>query len=397
MAFGVYVHIPYCVQRCHYCDFTTFEQSQIMPMDSYVELIKKEIQMLVPEVPGAEIDTIYFGGGTPSLLPAQHIVSIIDSLATSGSLHLSSSCEITIEINPATVDKEKLDLYRAHGINRYSVGAQTFHDHHLKRCGRVHSAKDTVATLKLLEKYDLNYSFDLLFALPHQSLQEVISDVEKSLMFEMNHLSAYCLTVPTGHPLSTHRAQDDTQLKMFEEIEARLNDKGILKYEISNFAKPGKESQHNLLYWQDENYWGVGLSAHSYFKSSPSSAFGSRLWNAKDFTSYIQHIESENHSLFHRPQELVENLSESESMSDFCHTHLRLKSGLPTDKFAKKFPDRLNLLTSSVSRCLQNGWVTESNGTVTLTPRGQGLSNRVFSEFHFSADDLQESVGRVPT
>ena len=174
MAFGVYVHIPYCLQRCSYCDFATFEWNQIIPPEKYIELVKKEIRDRSPLVHKAtsqkKVDTVYFGGGTPSLIDAEHIVAVLDELAKQG-FEISSDAEVTIEINPATIDPEKLKTYLAAGVNRFSVGAQTFNDQLLKAAGRKHSAQDTIQTLDLLHRHQVDFSFDLLFALPNEVCQ----------------------------------------------------------------------------------------------------------------------------------------------------------------------------------------------------------------------------------
>ncbi|MCB0419795.1 MAG: radical SAM family heme chaperone HemW [Bdellovibrionales bacterium] len=383
MAFGVYIHIPYCVQRCHYCDFTTFEKSRIMPMEDYLQILLKELRKWSSQISEQQIDTIYFGGGTPSLLPAEHIVSILDTLATVGSFHISSQCEVTLEINPATVDESKLDLYRGHGVNRYSVGAQTFNPEQLKRCGRIHSAQDTRNTLRLLEKYDLNYSFDLLFGLPFQTLMDLESDLQEAQNYAMPHLSAYCLTVPQGHPMSTNRAEDDVQIQMFQIIEQRLKEMGLLKYEISNFAKPGNESRHNMLYWTDQSYWGIGISAHSYLRSTALSPYGSRFWNPKDFPSYLDHIENASLELVSAKNSYSEHLLEHESMTDFCHTQMRLSSGLSLIDFESKFPKKSANLLPILEKLASQELIEFENDSARLTKTGEGLSNLVFSELTF--------------
>lgn len=253
MAFGVYVHIPYCLQRCRYCDFTTFEQSEIRPPEDYLQLVLTEIRSRAEIFDSTELASLYFGGGTPSIVPAEHIVAIINELANVG-FPLSSRSEVTIEINPATVDVEKFRIYRDAGVNRFSVGAQTFDNGLLALCGRRHNAQDTHRTLDFLAHHGVNYSFDLLFALPNQSLEQLTFDLDIVQQYDPPHLSAYCLTVPSGHPMAINRPSDDKQIKMFALIQERLSTMGLLQYEISNFSRPGRESAHNLLYWSDQPY-----------------------------------------------------------------------------------------------------------------------------------------------
>ncbi|MCB0411885.1 MAG: radical SAM protein, partial [Bdellovibrionales bacterium] len=201
MGISVYVHIPYCIQRCHYCDFTTFEQSQIMPPKQYIDLVRREIQQRAHLIEPKLISTLYFGGGTPSLLESKFILSLINELANAG-FRFDPDLEATLEINPATMDQDKLEDYLKMGINRFSVGAQSFNDQFLKACGRRHSAKDTRETLKILSDRRLNYSFDLLFALPHQTMDHLKQDLQEATQFQPPHMSLYCLTVPEGHRMS---------------------------------------------------------------------------------------------------------------------------------------------------------------------------------------------------
>lgn len=383
MALSVYVHIPYCLQRCRYCDFTTFEASQILPPDQYVQMVLKEIRSRHQSMPTRELSTIYFGGGTPSLISSDLIVSILNELANAG-FHWKSSAEITIEINPATVDERKLEAYITNGINRMSVGAQTFNDALLQMCGRRHSAADTVNTLRLLKSYGLNYSFDLLFALPGQTLAQVCEDVEQALEFDPAHLSAYCLTVPDTHPMALGRAPEDEQVQMFQEIEARLGRRGIQKYEISNFAKIGFESKHNQAYWSDRDYWGLGLSSHSYLKNT---RYGSRFWNAKDFNTYESQLAK---SLENWPAEQIEHLKEHEAMTDFCHMYLRTSQGLHFDDLRSKF-GRQNPIETRLKSLLDQRLLESTETGVKLSEKGQLLSNQVFADLTFLADDLTKT------
>ena len=376
MAFGVYVHIPYCIQRCHYCDFTTFEQSQIMPPEEYISLILQEIRLRAQEIPTKAIHSIYFGGGTPSLIPAEFILSIIHELANNG-FSIEKDCEITIEINPATIDRDKLKIYLNGGINRFSVGAQSFNDKRLKACGREHKTNDTRLTLGLLKEQAENFSLDLLFALPNQSLEELKMDLQEILQINPPHVSPYCLTVPETHPMSRGRPPEGVQITMFHLIEDSLNEMGLSKYELSNFSKENFESIHNNIYWSDESYWGLGLSAHSYIRE-----YKLRFWNPKTWTEYIPYAKSP-WKLPHK--NYSEELNESEYGFDFVHTALRLSRGI--DK--KKFWKRLNLAVAHNLSCQlvqleSKGWIVSDELTWRLTPKGQLMSNHVFSELLIS-------------
>lgn len=380
---GLYIHIPYCLQRCRYCDFATYVYDQILPPEKYVQLLIAELKQKQSLFPQKELRSIYFGGGTPSLLDASLILTLLDHIANSG-LQISRETEITLEINPATLNQEKIAQLIGGGVNRFSVGAQTFNDRLLAEAGRKHSSEDTRQTLDLLQKLDVNYSFDLLFALPHQSLADLEEDLRIIGHYSPPHLSAYCLTVPEGHPMSFDRPRDDTQIEMFRHIEAHLKDSGILRYEISNFAKQGFESKHNLLYWQDENYVGLGLSAHSYLKTL--GPWGARFWNPSTIEKYEELILSQPKN----PILALENLSclerpdDKASLFDYCHTALRLEEGLREENLHKKFSQSQTAELFKELKKLQTQELIERREPAEwcLTEKGRHLSNYVFACLH---------------
>jgi oxygen-independent coproporphyrinogen-3 oxidase len=385
---SVYVHIPYCLQRCRYCDFTTFEQSEILPPEKYVGWVLEEIRHRHALWPTSEIATLYFGGGTPSLLSPELIVAISGELANVG-FTLTKNAEITLEINPATLTEEKLNRYMRAGFNRFSVGAQTFDDALLKLCGRKHNAADTRETLRLLKKYNLNYSFDLLFALPGQTLEGLKLDLAEVAAFAPPHLSAYCLTVPEGHPMSFGRPPEDEQVAMFDEIERSLAQIGIAKYEISNFAKPGFESRHNLSYWRDVSYWGIGLSSHSYRREQ--APHGMRFWNPKSLNDYGSQVtrRAEDFTLV-LPSDQYEVLAEHEMLTDMCHMFLRTSGGLPEEKVREKCaPHVLPRLMARLEKLVRRGLLQHQVGTWRLTTAGQLISNKVFAELTFLSEDIK--------
>jgi oxygen-independent coproporphyrinogen-3 oxidase len=387
MALSVYVHIPYCLQRCRYCDFTTFEQSEILPPDQYVGWVVQEIRNRHSFWSEREIATLYFGGGTPSLLSPELIVTICRELANAG-FTFTADCETTIEINPATLNEEKLNAYMRAGFNRFSVGAQSFNDALLKMCGRKHDANDTRETLRLLRKYDLNYSFDLLFALPGQTLADVQLDLEEVAKFAPPHLSAYCLTVPESHPMSLGRPPEDEQITMFDVIEAELRGIGLLKYEISNFAKPGSESRHNMAYWRDVNYWGIGLSSHSYARDL--GPFGTRFWNPKGLPVYGAQTAIKGAGFRETlPEDQWESLAQHEALTDFSHMFLRTTRGLSEEALRKKFPPTVVAeVLSRLETLTDAGLLSAFSGGWCLSTRGQLISNQVFEQLTFLESEL---------
>ncbi len=394
MGLGVYIHIPYCLQRCTYCDFATYVHTEIKSPQHYIEIVKKEISMrheLFALTKNSPLKTIYFGGGTPSLIPAESIVELITTLSKFG-YETGPQTEITIEINPATVDERKLEIYLRAGINRFSVGAQSFSDRLLKMVNREHNAQQTKDTLALLKKYNLNFSFDLLFALPTQTLDELRHDVDIAVDLGSKHISPYCLTVPEGHPLSKNRPLEDEQIEMFDIIHQKLLGKGFQRYEISNYALPGYESKHNLMYWMDEDYWGLGLSAHSYKKNIfERSDWGARFWNLSNFDLYereiIQEMDLKTIQNFSAKQ--IEVLEKHQSLTDFCHTALRLSAGLSIDHVQQKFGAAA---VSSVEKIalsqILHGVLQKKGNCFVLTDKGVLVSNQIFERFTFLENDL---------
>jgi oxygen-independent coproporphyrinogen-3 oxidase len=380
--FGVYFHIPYCLQRCTYCDFATYEQSQILPPENYTELVLKEMEQRKSFFAPKFLNTVYFGGGTPSLVDPQNILQMIEALEKLGFTR-GPATEITIEINPATLNKKKMEQYLKIGVNRFSVGAQTFDNAQLKKVRREHTAQQTEETLLFLKSFGVNYSFDLLFALPGQTMDDLKRDLDYVLKFDPPHVSPYCLTVPKENPLSHGRPDDDKQVEMFEVIAETLKSAGYIQYEISNFAKPGFESRHNKLYWEDQEWWGLGLSSHSYSKSTD---YGVRFWNPRSINEYEKQIR-EGKTLdapTELPQEQFENLERHQAMTDFCHTSLRMLSGLDMNAVVKKFNS--TQARKIQDRCLgmvAKDWLKKTPSGFTLTPEGVVLSNQVFLELTF--------------
>ena len=390
-SFGIYVHIPYCIQRCLYCDFATYEQSQIFSPQEYIQLLVEEMRQKSNYFTAQDVDTIYFGGGTPSLVPPELIGKVIHELAALG-FKAKKSAEITIEINPATITAEKIRLYKEFGINRYSVGAQTFNDSLLKKLGREHNAQQTRDTLSLLRAETSNFNFDILFALPNQSLADLQSDLTEAIAQGAQHISPYCLTIPKGHILSAGRAPDEEQIDMFSAIRDTLTSKGFHRYEISNYSLPGHESRHNLLYWTDQEYWSLGLSAHSYSKSSP---WGTRFWNVNSINDYKKQILENKNLIFKNieeslPPQQFEVLERHQSLTDFLHTSLRLAQGLSAAQWLQKFP--LNIwdkVLPRLEKLEKKQMLKHAHGAWSLTESGLVMSNLVFEEMTYLSQDLK--------
>lgn len=387
MAFGAYIHIPYCLQRCTYCDFATYEFRKILPPEEYVPVVLKELEQRKSLHPPQPLDTLYFGGGTPSLIDPQLIVNIIKGLAKNG-FPLRPKAEVTIEINPATVSEDRLKVYLDAGINRFSVGAQTFDDALLKSVHREHNAKQTLETLEMLDRHSLNFSFDILFALPGQTIKGLRRDLDIVASLGASHISPYCLTVPSGHPLSKGRPPEEEQVEMFELIRTTLVDRGFYQYEISNFAKPGFESQHNLLYWTDQPWMALGLSAHGY--APQLGPWGTRYWNLSNINEYVSQINSHSEEASKAlPESQQETLERHQALTDYCHTAMRIQKGLSGSALKSKFGfDIWRPVEKRMQGLAERGLVQLIDDSWRLTQQGVVLSNLVFEDLCFFEKDL---------
>ncbi len=412
LGFGIYIHIPYCLQKCLYCDFVTIDlqrRSSTPPPDEYVSCLLTELDLRAEDIRSAlsselPLTSIYFGGGTPSLLAAKDILAVLNKIATLG-FSRAPNCEITIEINPGTIDAEKLDLYLASGVNRFSVGAQTFRDDFLRACGREHTSQMTRETLRLLSGRNLNFSFDLLFGLPHQNLNDLSDDLSELIAFSPPHVSLYNLTVPQNHPMNRGRATDEVQSQMFEVIETELQAVGLRRYEISNFSKTGFESRHNCLYWQGLPYWGVGIAAHSFLPEV--GPFGSRFSNPSSTKVWMNQIsgasllqdESPLRFWENLPKAQVERLFLHEALTDFFHTHLRQTRGFSWQEFRTTLQSFqventyiqkiICLAQTRADELKRTKLIVANDGRIRLTPTGYVLANAVFLKFTFLPDELR--------
>lgn len=389
MSLACYIHIPYCIQKCLYCDFTTFTQNKLPPPEVYTNWIKQEIDNRHHGIADRNLSSIYFGGGTPSLIPAKEIISIIKYLKKHFIFY--PNIEISIEINPGTLTEESLNLYQSAGINRFSVGVQTFRDDLLKLFKREHSSKQTKSTLNLLMKNKVIFSTDLLFALNHQSREDLQRDLDLLLSYQPHHISTYYLTLPAYHILQKNRPPEQTQLDMFQQIEHFLKTAGFDHYEISNFARNGFHSRHNLTYWSDKNYWGLGLSSHSFLKINNQRV---RFWNPKNLKLYSKQVEkkAQPFPFSMLPEEQKEILTLHEALSDFCHTALRTRWGIQQKKLRSLFGNNASELVLNKLKTLQKKkWIKKTGDRWYLPSSSWLISNSIFREMTFLKKELKYS------
>ena len=369
---GLDIHIPFCKQRCSYCAFYSTTLYNIR--DRYVDALCKELTIR-KEYAGCEtIETIYFGGGTPSTLSMEQLQKICDTIYAI--YKVSDTPEVTIECNPDDLTPKFLAQLRLLPFNRISMGVQSFNDSQLKRLGRRHDAeKARQAVRNAREAGYKNISIDLIFALPGSTLTEWEHDLYSAIALSPDHLSAYNLTYEDGTPL--HRAlergdfaelSEEENIEQFQMLIAKLKEAGYNHYEISNFAKPGCESRHNSSYWNDTPYIGCGAAAHSYNGTS-------RQWNIANIEEYIKGIENS------EPSFEVEKLTEEERYNDTILTRLRTAKGIPLTWMKEKFSAELNSYMSRVAeKEIALGNMKQENEHLSLTEKGIFISDAVIRE-----------------
>lgn len=382
---GLYIHIPFCKQKCSYCDFCSYAEKQ--------DLISKYIKCLLQEIKEVgnnnradfengkddlfSVKTIYIGGGTPSLIESKYIVQIMEEIKLN--FELDENTEITIEVNPGTVTLEKLEDYNKAGINRLSIGLQSTHEHLLKEIGRIHTYLDFLDTFRFAREARFeNINVDLMIGLPNQTLAEVQDSIEEIVSMEPEHISVYSLILEEGTPLfkkveeGLELPDEELERKMYWAVKQILEANGYNHYEISNFAKQGYESKHNLDCWNQKEYIGFGVAAHSYTN-------GIRYSNIENLEQYIKNYEedkTEENLVFHEKQDM-------EAMQkEYMLLGLRKIDGVSIQEFKIKFVANPVFLYHDKLKKLVNEDLVEIDGDqIKLTNKGLDLANIVWEEF----------------
>ncbi len=380
---GVYLHIPFCKSRCSYCDFATDVYRDSAAVDRYVSALCREIETasLLPGVPpfryGSDlkppIDTLYFGGGTPSLLTPKQLERILNAI--NSRFTLNEGTEITIEMNPGTVTPETLDAFRSLGVNRASFGVQTFDDTALKLLARGHDANDARNTFTMLREAGFdNVSLDLIAGLPGQLLQTWRQNLDEALRMAPEHLSLYLLEINEGTPLAEQirsgrqpLPDEDLAAEMYELMLDRLAAAGYEQYEIANFSKPGRRSRHNSKYWTLDPVFAFGVSVHSFDGRQ-------RYSNERDTAKYVDMIESGNSAEVMR--------EDIDRASEFVFLGLRTENGIDLADYKQQFgEDLIDKYSSELERVQDAELIEIANGRMFLTRKGKLFSNEVFAVF----------------
>lgn len=368
---GVYLHIPFCKSRCSYCDFATDVYRNAGTVERYVGALIKEIGNFSREKIAA--DTIYFGGGTPSLLTPAQVGTILH--AVRDKFVIAPNAEVTMEMNPATVTPDTLAKYRLSGVNRASFGVQTFDDTELRRLARGHNAQDARDTIKMLREAGFdNVSFDLIIGLPRQTLADWERNLDEALALDPEHLSLYLLEIHEGTPLAEQvrsgrqpKPEEDLAAEMYELMVEKTASAGHFQYEISNFSKPGFESRHNSKYWLLEPVFGFGVSSHSFDGSY-------RYANERDTAAYV--------NLMEKPGRAEDFREETNVASEFAFLGLRMTGGIDLAEYVTRFGVDLEKKYGPELKDLEEtGLIEIADGKMRLTKRGMLYSNEVFRIF----------------
>ncbi len=370
--FGIYIHIPFCKKKCKYCDFVSFFSNE-EKIQTYFEKLIEEINS--KKIENKNVNTIYIGGGTPSFVNSKYIVEILENI--NKKFKIDVNAEITLEINPGTITKEKLLDYKKVGINRVSIGLQSTQNRLLELIGRIHNYEDFIRTYNLCREVGIkNINTDLMLALPTQSKEELIESLTNIIKLEPEHISIYSLILEEGTKLQKMIEQnilqipdEKTERKMYWDTKRILEKNGYNHYEISNFAKKGLESKHNLDCWNQEEYIGFGLAAHSYINSK-------RISNTTDIEEYIKCKNFNNIIQIHEKQ------TREEKAKEFMILGLRKIEGVSISDFERKF--RINPLfyfRFEINKLTENGLIEVDLDNIKLTKKGLDFANIVFEEF----------------
>ena len=398
---GIYIHIPFCIKKCYYCDFISFSDKFDI-QNKYIEKIKEEIQAQKHIMEKYDITTIYIGGGTPSSIESKKIIEILEEILNKDKNVKVNNKEITIEVNPGTVTKQKLEDYKEAGINRISIGLQTTNKKLLKNIGRIHNLEDFEKTYNLIKEIGFkNINVDLMIGLPNQTIEDIKQSIEKIVNLTPKHISVYSLIIEENTPFEKMLEENKLSLPSDEEertqyhyVKNKLELEGYKHYEISNFAIPGFESIHNSNCWEQKEYLGIGLAAHSYINKV-------RVENTSNIEEYlkltkekiqeeskkIQDIAKQNYTQIEMPVKIgIKTINEVQSKSDqekeYMLLGLRKLDGVEILKFKQKFNENpIYLFREELSKLFKEELIEIDLDQIKLTRKGLDLANLVWEEF----------------
>lgn len=365
---GIYLHIPFCIRKCNYCDFCSFSDADGMLMNAYVDELIRRINFFSANHGRRRVDTVYFGGGTPTLMSIEHFKRIFTAL--NFNFEIAENAEITVECNPASIDYEGLSALRNIGINRLSIGLQSANDNELYLLGRLHSFDDFCKTFYSARSAGFdNISVDLMYGIPEQIEESFKATLEKIIALSPEHISAYGLKIEEGTAFYRNRESlsfpdEDTEAELYTLCCNTLMQNGYSRYEISNFSRTGRESRHNLKYWLLDDYIGFGVAAHSRFE-------GERFGNSRDIKAFILggDIVCER-----------QKISDSAYLNEYVMLRLRLAEGIDKEKFLSLAKKSFKAVYPSVDFYIKGGFMVEDEKKIAFTTKGFLVSNTILSQ-----------------
>ena len=371
---GLYIHIPFCVKKCNYCDFYSCGcQDKI---SEYINALKKQIIFESPLYKDYLIDTVFMGGGTPSLIEPSDFISLVKIIKEN--LNIKNDAEFTIEANPGTLTKEKLQAYKQSDVNRLSIGLQSTNDTELKALGRIHTYDEFLENYKLARSLGFdNISVDIMYSLPNQTTKQLTETLKSVCALSPEHISSYCLKIEENTAFGKIKntlslPSEDTEYEMYISMCELLENQGYEQYEISNFAKKGYESRHNLKYWQSEEYLGFGPSAHSFIN-------GKRYYYSPNLSEYISAIEKTQtvEKIYEKDENDEGGISETD---EYVMLKLRLSSGISCDEFLTRFGQNLLDKYPKITSFVNSGYMKKEENSYSFTPKGFFVSNYILTE-----------------
>jgi putative oxygen-independent coproporphyrinogen III oxidase len=387
---SLYIHIPWCVRKCPYCDFNSHNAPNALPVNEYVAALLADLDQDLPLAQGRALHSIFFGGGTPSLFAPDQIARILDGVARR--LAFSPNIEITLETNPGTVEHGPFAGYRNAGVNRISFGVQSFDDESLKRIGRIHDAQQAERAVKSAQDAGIeNLNLDLMYALPQQTLAGALADVEKAILLQTPHLSHYQLTLEPNTQFAANPPplpDDDTAWDMQEACQARLAQAEFAQYEVSAYARKGRKCAHNLNYWNFGDYLGIGAGAHAKLTDADNTI--RRRWKLRAPRGYLEHAGTRR-AIGSDDAVVVDQLP-----FEFMLNALRLNAGFALDDFVARTCLPLPAIASTLADARNRGWLECEDGRVRATELGRRFLNDVIASFLPDTTKTPHSRGGPP-
>ena len=364
---SIYIHIPFCKSKCNYCTFNSYPLKIFSKelISHYFKFLKNQILQYKDLLQERKIISIYFGGGTPSVVEDRYIHEILNTICKN--YNILEECEITIEINPETVNHEKLKNFKEYGINRISIGIQSFNDNLLKFLGRIHSSKQAIKSIETAKRIFKNVSIDLMYGIPYQNIKILEDDLKKAVSFDVEHISCYCLSIEENSILAKKgikEISDNTFNKMYDYLVNFLNKNNYIQYEISNFSKKGYESKHNLNYWNYGEYIGFGAGAFSFFNN--------KRWKNKSFPEdFIKNPDI---------PEFQENIDKKTMEFEYIFLNLRKTDGIDLDEYRRRFRKNFIIEYRKILQRYKEYFIINRH-SVRLNLNGFKISNTIFSDF----------------